>query len=180
MKITLKMLAMIVLTMSVGVFLLSIIFRLNGIYINITPSFPLGLYKIVNEPIEKGRYVSFCPPQSAVFELAVARRYINAGDCPGGYGKLLKRVFAQAGDSVSIDQTGIRVNGRLLLNSSQLTSDADGQALPQYRFNKQRVGASEYLLLSDINPRSFDARYFGLIKRVQIKHVVEPFLTWRS
>jgi conjugative transfer signal peptidase TraF len=180
MKTTLKILAMIVLTMSVGVFLLSLIFRLNGIYINTTPSFPLGLYKIVNEPIGKGRYVSFCPPQGAVFELAVARRYINSGDCPGGYGKLLKRVFAQPGDSVSIDQTGIRINGRLLPNSSQLVSDADGRALPQYRLNKQRLGPFEYLLLSDINPQAFDARYFGLIKRMQILHIVEPFLTWRS
>ncbi len=177
---TLKMLGMIVLTMSVGVFLLSIIFRLNGIYINTTPSFPLGLYKIVNEPIEKGRYVSFCPPQGVVFELAVSRNYINSGDCPGGYGKLLKRVFAQAGDSVSINQTGIQVNGQLLPNSAQLTVDADGQALPQYHFQKQRLGVGEYLLLSDVNPQSFDARYFGLINRVQIKHVVEPFLTWRS
>ena len=180
MKMTLKILVLIVLTLSAGVFLLSIIFRLSGIYINTTPSFPLGLYKIVNKPIEKGRYVSFCPPQGAVFELAVARHYINPGDCPGGYGKLLKRVFAQAGDSISIDQDGIQVNGQLLPNSGQLELDADGQALPQYRFNKQRLDAGEYLLLSDINPQSFDARYFGLIRRAQIKHVVEPFLTWRS
>lgn len=180
MKITLKMLAMIVLTMSAGVFLLSVIFRLSGIYINTTPSFPLGLYRIVNQPVTLGAYVSFCPPQSEVFDRAVARHYINAGDCPGGYGKLLKRVFAQAGDSVSIDQSGIQVNGQLLPNSAQLIVDADGHALPQYRFAKQRLDAFEYLLLSDINPQSFDARYFGLIKRAQIKHVVEPFLTWRS
>lgn len=180
MKMTLKMLAMIVLTISAGVFLLSVIFRLSGIYINTTPSFPLGLYRIVNQPVTIGAYVSFCPPQNEVFNIAVTRRYINSGDCPGGYGKLLKRVFAQAGDSVSIDQTGIQVNGQLLPNSGQLTVDADGHALPQYHFQKQRLGPFEYLLLSDLNPQSFDARYFGLIKRLQIKHVVEPFLTWRS
>ena len=180
MKMTLKMLAMIVLTVSAGVFLLSIIYRLSGIYINTTPSFPLGLYRIVNQPVTIGAYVSFCPPQGAVFDMAVARRYIKYGDCPGGYGKLLKRVFAQAGDSVSIEQTGIRVNGQLLPNSRQLAVDADGHALPQYHLKKQRLGPFEYLLLSDVNPQSFDARYFGLIKRAQIQHVVEPFLTWRS
>jgi len=180
MKMTLKILALIVLTMSAGVFLLSIIFRLSGIYINTTPSFPLGLYKVVNQPVTKGAYVSFCPPQDAIFELAVARHYINPGDCPGGYGKLLKRVFAQAGDSVSIDQDGIQVNGQLLPNSGQLVLDADGQPLPQFHFAKQRLDVYEYLLLSDTNPQSFDARYFGLIRRAQIKHVVEPFLTWRS
>jgi conjugative transfer signal peptidase TraF len=180
MKTTIKILATTVLTLSAGVFVISVMFRLSGIYINTTPSFPLGLYKVVNQPVTKGAYVSFCPPQGKVFELAVARRYINSGDCPGGYGKLLKRVFAQAGDSVLIDEAGIQVNGQLLLNSGQLVLDADGQPLPQFRFKWQRLDAGEYLLLSDINPQSFDARYFGLIRRAQIKHVVEPFLTWRS
>lgn len=180
MRIVIKILAMAVLTMSAGVFLLSIIYRLSGIYINTTPSFPLGLYRIVNEPVTLGAYVAFCPPQGEVFDMAVARHYINAGDCPGGYGKLLKRVFAQTGDSVSIDQSGIRVNDQLLPNSGQLVRDADGHALAQYHFKKQRLGPFEYLLLSDVNPQSFDARYFGLIRRAQIQHVVEPFLTWRS
>jgi conjugative transfer signal peptidase TraF len=180
MKTAIKILATTVLTLSVGVFVMSIIFRLSGIYINTTSSFPLGLYKIVNRPVTKGAYVSFCPPQGKVFELAVARHYINPGDCPGGYGKLLKRVFAQGGDRVSINQMGIEVNGRLLPNSRPLVADADGQPLPQFHFAKQRLDVFEYLLLSDINPQSFDARYFGLIRRAQIKHVVEPFLTWRS
>nr|WP_256205485.1 S26 family signal peptidase [Nitrosomonas cryotolerans] len=37
---------------------------------------------------------------------------------------------------------------------------------------------SEYLLMSDVNPNSFDARYFGLIAGLQIQHVVEPVFTW--
>jgi type IV secretory pathway protease TraF len=37
---------------------------------------------------------------------------------------------------------------------------------------------SEYLLMSDVNPNSIDARYFGLIAGLQIQHVVEPFFTW--
>jgi len=35
------------------------------------------------------------------------------------------------------------------------------------------LGDSEYLLMSDVNPNSFDARYFGLISGFQIQHVVE-------
>jgi type IV secretory pathway protease TraF len=46
--------------------------------------------------------------------MAVARNYINTGNCPGGYGMLLKRVFAQGGDTVSIGGAGIKVNGELL------------------------------------------------------------------
>ena len=177
MKKSIKILAVSVLAMSVSVFVLSIGLRVSGIYINTTPSLPVGFYKIVDEPIANGAYVAFCPLQNAVFDMARDRSYINRGDCPGGYGLLLKRVFAQSGDTVSIDQAGIFVNGEHLPNSAQLKIDTDGYALPQYRLQAV-LGDSEYLLLSDLKPQSFDARYFGLIKRDQIKQVVRPVLTW--
>lgn len=163
---------------SAGIFLLSIVFRVSGIYINTTPSLPVGLYKIVDARVGKGAYVSFCPPQDEVFDMAMARRYIGTGSCLGGYGMLLKRVFAVAGDRVSIGGAGIRVNGALLPNSAQISADIDGHRMPQYRLREKMLGDAEYLLMSDVNPNSFDARYFGLIAGWQIQHVVEPFFTW--
>jgi conjugative transfer signal peptidase TraF len=177
MKKPIKILAVLILTLSVSVFVLSIGARISGIYINTTPSLPVGFYKVVDEPIANGAYVAFCPPQDAVFDMARDRSYINPGDCSGGYGLLLKRVFAQSGDTVFIDQAGIFVNGKHLPNSAQLKTDADGHALPQYRLQTVLKDA-EYLLLSDVNPQSFDARYFGLIARDQIKQVVRPIFTW--
>ena len=177
MKKPIKILAISILAMSVSLFVLSIGARISGIYINPTPSLPVGFYKAVDEPIDRGAYVAFCPPQNAVFDMARDRSYINRGNCLGGYGLLLKLVFAQSGDTVSIDQAGIFVNGKHLPNSAQLTADAEGQPLPQYRLQAV-VNDSEYLLLSDVNPQSFDARYFGLIARSQIKQVVHPVFTW--
>ena len=177
MKKTIKILVVSVLALSVSLFALSIGFQISGIYINTTPSLPVGFYKVVHEPIVSGAYVAFCPPQNAVFDMAMNRSYINQGNCPGGYGLLLKRVFAQSGDTVSIDQAGIIVNGEHLPNSSQLTADAEDQPLPQYRLQTV-LNDAEYLLLSDVNPQSFDARYFGLIARDQIKQVVRPIFTW--
>ena len=177
MKKPIKILAVLILTLSISVFALSIGARISGIYINTTPSLPVGFYKVVDEPIASGAYVAFCPPQNAVFDMARDRSYINRGNCLGGYGLLLKRVFAQSGDRVLIDQAGIFVNGKHLPNSAQLKTDADGQPLPQYRLNVV-LDDSEYLLLSDLNPQSFDARYFGLIARDQIQQVVRPIFTW--
>ena len=177
MKKSLKILAIGVLTLSIGLFMLSILFRLGGFYINTTPSLSVGLYRIADEPVLKGAYVAFCPPQRDVFDWAIARGYINPGDCPGGYGQLLKRVHAVAGDTVLIDETGITVNGQLLPNSIPIRADAYGAALPQYRFDAV-LGESKYLLLSDLNPHSFDARYFGVIDRTQIVHVVRPVVTF--
>ena len=48
MRKTCNILAGIVLSVSAGIFLLSIVFRLTGIYYNNTPSFPVGFYKIVD------------------------------------------------------------------------------------------------------------------------------------
>ena len=177
MKKPIKILAVSVLVLSISLFVLSIGARISGIYINSTPSLPVGFYKVVDEPILSGAYVAFCPPQNVVFDMAKDRSYINRGDCPGGYGLLLKRVFAQSGDVVSINQAGIFVNSEHLPNSAQLTADADGQPLPQYRLQAV-LDDSEYLLLSDLNPQSFDARYFGLIARDQIQQVVRPVFTW--
>lgn len=178
MKNPIKFLAASVLTLSFSLFVLSIGFRISGIYINTTPSLPVGFYKVVDEPIVNGAYVAFCPPQNEVFDMARDRSYINRGDCPGGYGLLLKRVFAQSGDTVFIDQAGIFVNGKYLPNSAQLKIDAEGHALPQYQLDQRVLDDSEYLLLSDVNPQSFDARYFGLITRDQIRKVVRPIFTW--
>ena len=177
MKKPIKFLAVSVLAMSVSLFVLSIGFQISEIYINTTPSLPVGFYKVADGPVVSGAYVAFCPPQNAVFDMARDRSYINRGNCPGGYGLLLKRVFAQSGDRVLIDQAGIIVNGEHLPNSAQLTADADSQPLPQYRLQAV-LDDSEYLLLSDVNPQSFDARYFGLIARDQIQQVVRPIFTW--
>ncbi len=174
MKRMLNILAGIVLFVSAGIFLTALVFRATGIYYNNTPSFPVGFYKIINEPVGKGAYVSFCPPQDKVFDMAMARHTIGRGNCPGGYGMILKRVFAQAGDTVSINAAGITVNDDLLPNSAQIS----GLELPQYRMDQKVLDDSEYLLMSDMNSYSFDARYFGLIAGLQIQHVVEPFFTW--
>lgn len=171
------MMTTLVLTLSIGLFVLSILFRIGGIYINTTPSLPVGLYRVVDEPVTKGTYVAFCPPQRDVFDWAAARGYIHPGNCPGGYGQLLKRVHAVAGDTVLIDRSGITVNGELLPNSAPINTDTYGAALPQYRLDAV-LGESEFLLLSVFNPHSFDARYFGVIERAQMVHVVRPVVTF--
>ncbi|PTQ87557.1 signal peptidase S26 family, partial [Nitrosomonas nitrosa] len=74
-----KMMTTLVLTLSIGLFALSILFRIGGIHINTTPSLPVGLYRVVDEPVTKGAYVAFCPPQRDVFDWAAARGYIHPG-----------------------------------------------------------------------------------------------------
>ena len=53
MKKPLRILAIGVLSISISLFVLSIVLRFGGFYINTTPSLPVGLYRIVDEPVSK-------------------------------------------------------------------------------------------------------------------------------
>ena len=72
-------------------------------------------------------YVIFCPPKRDVFDVAKERGYIGAGFCPGGYGYMMKRVFAAKDDVVVVADDGVRVNGELLPFSAPLKSDKAGR-----------------------------------------------------
>ena len=149
-----------------------------GARVNTTKSIPVGLYWLTEEPVEKGAYVIFCPPQVGVFDDAKERGYIGAGFCPGGYGFMMKRVLAAKDDAVAVADDGVRVNGELLPLSAPIKADKAGRPLPRYQSNSYTLGNSEVLLMSDVSATSFDGRYFGPINRSQIKTVIRPVITW--
>jgi conjugative transfer signal peptidase TraF len=148
-----------------------------GIRLNTTPSIPVGVYQLTNEPIEKGAYVLFCPPPSSVFDMAKARGYLGAGFCPGGYGHLIKKILAVTDDVVAIGPDGVQVNGQRLPLSAPIKADGGGRPLPGYEASWV-LGGSEVLVMSDSNSGSFDGRYFGPIQRSQIEGVIRPVFTW--
>jgi conjugative transfer signal peptidase TraF len=146
--------------------------------INTTKSIPVGFYWMTSDPVRKGSYVIFCPPETELFDTAIERGYIGAGFCPGGYSYMMKRVAAVTDDEVVIAADGVRVNGELLPLSVPRAADKTGRALPRSATNRYTLGASELLLMSDVSPTSFDGRYFGPIHRTQVQGVIRPIFTW--
>jgi len=149
-----------------------------GLRVNTTRSIPLGLYRMSNDPIETGAYVVWCPPERPEFDLAKERGYIGAGFCPGGYGNMMKKVVASQHDVVSVTDEGVTINGTLLPASQPFEEDSMGRPLPRFRVINHVLIASELLLMSDTNGRSFDARYFGPVHRDHIQSLVYPVWTW--
>ncbi len=149
-----------------------------GLRVNTTRSIPLGLYVLSNEPIEKGAYVLFCPPERPEFDLAKERGYIGAGFCPGGYGNMMKKVLAAHNDVVSVTDGGVMINGMLIPASQPIEADLIGRPLPRFRVTAHVLDPTELLLMSDTNSRSFDARYFGPIDRDHIQGLIYPIFTW--
>ncbi|MDE4536801.1 conjugative transfer signal peptidase TraF [Pseudomonas sp. ITEM 17296] len=152
----------------------------GGARLNVTSSFPPGIYWVVDKAPEKGDLVMFCPPQEAVFQLAHARGYLAGGTCPGGYMHLLKRLVAVSGDDVQITAEGVSVNGQLQVRSQPLQQDPSGRPMPQPPLAHFRLGSDEVLMLSDYSRLSFDGRYFGAVPQGQLGEVVEPWLVWRK
>ncbi|MGE0471957.1 MAG: conjugative transfer signal peptidase TraF, partial [Nitrospira sp.] len=145
-----------------------------GLRLNTTRSIPLGFYLMSNDPIEKGSYVLFCPPERLEFDLAKERGYIGAGFCPGGYGYMMKKVLAAPNDVVSVTDEGVLINGTLMPASQPSEADSMGRPLPRFRVTDHVLAASELLLMSDTNSRSFDARYFGPVHRAHIQSLIYP------
>lgn len=151
---------------------------LAGARVNVTSSFPPGVYWVVDKVPERGDLVLFCPPQRDVFDLARERGYLQSGTCPGGYMRMLKRLAAIAGDEVLILPEGISVNGQVQERSQPLALDPSGRNMPHPQFGKLQVAADEALLLSDYNRYSFDGRYFGAVPMSQVEEVIRPVLVW--
>jgi conjugative transfer signal peptidase TraF len=157
--------------------LLTLSFKLLGLYINTTRSIPLGLYKSVNQKPRKGAYVIFCPPKNEIFDIAMERGYIGVGLCVGGYGYMMKQVVALEKDKFLVSADGVSVNDTLLPFSQPLLTDGLGRKLPQINQEKAEIPKNYLLLMSD-SPNSFDGRYFGLINKKQVKSVIKPLYTW--
>lgn len=159
-------------------FLAAVVAFMNqaGFLINTTPSMPMGLWRVkpVMAPFWRNQAISICPNNSALFKLARTRGYIPAGNCPGRYESMLKTVAAIPGDTVTISNLGIQVNGKMLVNSTSKAFDAAGRYLPRLNPGRYQVALGTLRLISSHNPNSFDSRYFGPLPTKNIRGVADP------
>ena len=147
----------------------------SGLRFNGTKSFPIGFYLVTGKHAEKGDLVFVNLPSSPVLDMAKDRGSLNVAFSPTSH--LLKRLVAVAGDRVTINATGVEVDGVRLANSTPLLCDGSGRPLQACVLDRV-LEPNEVLLMSDYNPASFDSRYFGPIKATSVESVVLPVLTW--
>ena len=147
-----------------------------GLRINGTQSFPVGFYFASRKHPEKGDLVFVDPPALPLFALAKERGYLNVAYSPTPH--LVKRLAGVAGDRVTIDSAGVRVNGIRLANSAPCNCDGAGRPLQACLLKDYILRPNEVLLMSDYNPASFDSRYFGPLQATTIESVMTPLLTW--
>jgi conjugative transfer signal peptidase TraF len=135
----------------------------SGIRLNIASnSLPSGLYRIV--PAYSGSDLLICPTGVAE-KVSIERQYrAKSFGCGDGYAPLLKPIAAWAGDTVTVNEGGVAVNGMLLANSKQYPKDGIGRPMPLIPFGTYSVPPGTVWVISSYNRFSFDSRYFGPIR----------------
>ncbi|MEE9321394.1 MAG: conjugative transfer signal peptidase TraF [Granulosicoccus sp.] len=145
-----------------------------GVRINISASFPLGLYRALDDPWRKQDLVMACLPKS-VGQLGIERGYLGLSSECEGHTPVIKRVVAIAGDKVVIDKA-ISVNGQAIANTPVATTDAAGR---QLKAATSRITSKKHVwLVSNHTPTSFDSRYYGEIPASMVKYKVVPLWTF--
>lgn len=153
----------------IALLFLPLLFMCNfetGLYINVTASEPIGIYRAVSyQELKYGDYVVFDVPDSAA--IAVERGWMREGQ------RMLKKVYALPGDTYQITDEEILVKGSTA--GPVFDRDREGEALPKLR-GDFTVRADYFLPIASRKPNSFDGRYFGDVPQSLIIKKVEPIL----
>lgn len=134
--------------------------------INETPSLPKGLYvRLSRAPLERGVIAASVQPQRA-------RPYLAELGAPADL-LLIKRVAGIEGDWICQEE------GRLLIPTGAVevqAIDRGGRSLPQWE-ECRHLRSGEIFLLGE-TANSFDSRYFGPVRREEVRGVYRAVLTW--
>ncbi len=147
----------------------------HGLYWTDTGSLPRGLYQRV--PDNTSSYIMFCPTGLAS-TVSAERGYRPRGVCPDKFTPLLKPVVARAGDTVTVKETGIWVNGTRLPKSQQYRIDGNRRTMPHYPAGDYVVAPGTVWVISSYSSASFDSRYYGPVQLSEVIHYVKPYLTF--
>ncbi len=148
----------------------------GGYRLNLTPSEPLGLWRIdvLRRSTEIGDLVFVCPPPTAPFAEARRRGYLRRGLCPGGFAPLIKTVAAMTGQRVMIGDHVI-IDGRSLAASTVRMTDGEGRTITPYPGGIVPPG---HLFLHSSFASSYDSRYFGPLPDSGLLGLARPIFTF--
>jgi len=147
-----------------------------GYRLNLTPSKPLGIWRIeeLQRPTAIGDLVFLCPSTTAVFAEAWRRGYLRRGLCPSGYAPLIKTVVALPGQRVDITDH-VLIDGRLVPASSVWRTDGEGRAI---KTDPGGVVPPHHLFLHSPFASSYDSRYFGPVPDSGLLGLARPVFTF--
>lgn len=148
----------------------------GGYRLNLTPSEPLGLWRIeaLRRSAEMGDLVFVCPSATEMFEEARRRGYLRRGWCAGGFAPLIKMIAALPGQHVEITDR-VAIDGCSLAASTVRKTDGEGRTLTPYPGG---IVPSGHLYLYSSFASSYDSRYFGPVPDSGLLGLARPVITF--
>jgi conjugative transfer signal peptidase TraF len=148
----------------------------GGYRLNLTPSEPLGLYRIeeLQRPVAIGDLVFLCPPTTDMFAEAWRRGYLRRGLCAGGFAPLIKTVAALPGQHVDITDH-VLIDGRPVPSSSVWGRDGEGRVLLP---DPGGAIPPHHLFIHSPFASSYDSRYFGPVPDSGLLGLARPVFTF--
>ncbi|MBS7546447.1 conjugative transfer signal peptidase TraF [Ancylobacter oerskovii] len=143
--------------------------------INLTPSEPIGLWRIVplDRPVAVGDLVFVCPPPGPISVFGRERGYFRWGSCPGDAAPLIKTVAALAGSRIDVGAS-IVIDGDALPRSELIARDGAGR--PLIPWTGGIVPTSQIFVHSPF-AGSYDSRYFGPLPDAGLLGLARPIFT---
>ena len=148
-----------------------------GFRFNVTPSLPVGVYRVISDPPVPGSIVHACLPRE-VTGFARSRGYLGPGSCPGNVRPVGKVVLAVGGDVVTTTRDEIRVNGVPVPDSRTASEDSRGRPLPHPPWGDHPLRPDELWLFSPGVQNGYDSRYFGPVRTSHVISVLRPMRRW--
>jgi len=138
-------------------------------YLNLSPSVPLGLYRIAAPThLAVGDLVVFDPPEEA-HSFLYGRHWL-----PQGW-PLIKYVGALAGETFSVESASFHINNKYI----GMVYDRDDEGRTLLKITGTHIVEPGMFLPVSPYSRSFDGRYFGTVPVNSIKGKASPlWLYW--
>jgi conjugative transfer signal peptidase TraF len=148
---------------------------LGGLRINLTPSEPIGLWRIV--PLDRlvavGDLAFICPPPGLLSAFGLERGYFRWGSCPGAVAPLIKTVAALSGSRIEVGARVV-IDGDALPCSELIARDGAGRPLIPWTGGIVPGGR---IFVHSPFAGSYDSRYYGPIPDAGLLGLARPILT---
>lgn len=156
---------------SVSLFVIIVIYCAKHIYKNITPSVKLGYYFAVPlfYKIKRGDLIIFCLHKNVYVNNLKELKLVMNNQCDNKMPYFIKRVIALANDRISINESGIYLDDKLIEGTKPL-QDFYSKKLIHTNIVNYRLKDDEFVVMGD-SYSSYDSRYFGVITKKDINQV---------